>query len=55
MGGAAGMGDAGSGGAAGGSACVALGDDCSSGICCKGLECMSDADGNVFSCGVPLL
>jgi hypothetical protein len=54
-GGDAGSGAAGSGGAAGAPACVELGADCSSGICCSGLECMSDSTGNLFSCGVPLL
>jgi hypothetical protein len=50
--GAGGSGGAGSGGAAGAPACVDIGGDCSSGLCCSNLECTSDSSGDVFSCQV---
>ena len=48
-------GGAGNGGAGGGAPCVHLDGDCSSGLCCSGLECVSDANGDVFTCQAPLL
>jgi hypothetical protein len=51
--GAGGAGAGGSGGMAGSPACVDNLGDCTSGLCCAGLECTPDAQGNAFSCQVP--
>jgi hypothetical protein len=51
--GAGGAGAGGSGGAAGSPACIDYQGDCTSGLCCAGLECTPDAQGNAFSCQVP--
>jgi hypothetical protein len=46
---------AGGGGMGGMAACVDLHGDCSSGVCCSGLECSPDSSGDVFSCEAPVL
>jgi hypothetical protein len=45
----------GGGGMGGTAACVDLHGDCSAGVCCSGLECTPDANGDVFTCEAPVL